>query len=386
MNAPSAARNRNGTIEFLRFLCCAIILVRHASSEISLISEEHQIISRGSLCVEFFFLVSGYLMVCSAAKHRRTPVSNGSIGKTTSAYILKKVKGLMPNLAVAYFLSMGCICVSANGLSLRAALRFFAGEIYKPFLLATGNFGHMSEIWYICFMLLVMMVFYPMLIKNFDLFTRSIAPLVSILLLGWIARTQSSLVDPSKYIVFIYKGLIRAFGEIALGASLYHPISYLKKANLTSFARAVVTIGQVAVWGAAIFLMTLNDKHYDFFILILIAVAVVLAFSHQGAFSDRMDNRFNGFLGKLSLTVYLSHRWVAVTLDHLYPRLSEIGAFGFTGSEAGDVKIMWILYLISAVCACAIVFFVSAALKKAGPRLSKLFQKVFIRQAASIEG
>ena len=362
-------RSRNGTIDFLRFLCCVIIVICHAS-EISLISKEHQFISRGSLCVEFFFIVSGYLMVCSADKRRSVPGLTDKVGTATSSYILIKVKSLMPNLAVAYVLAMAAICLSRYGLSLRLSLRFFAGEIYKPILFSTGGFGSMSEIWYICFMLLVMMVLYPILIKHFDLFIRVIAPLIAVFLLGWIAATQNSLVNPVKYLGYFHKGLVRAFGEIALGASLYPLISYIKKKKLAPSAKIEITVLQVIFWGGAVFLMTLNDKYYDFFVLLLITLAVVLAFSHQGFLANKMDNRINGMLGKLSLTVYLSHRWIAVTLGNLYPMFIKRGLFGFTGNEPADVKIMWILYLSSAVVSCAAVYIISLLIKKVTPRVS----------------
>ena len=378
MTRKPGVGSRNGTIDFLRFLCCIIIVIRHASW-ISLISEKHQLISRGSLCVEFFFIVSGYLMVCSASKLINSPVPSDKIGTATYSFILKKIKALMPNLAVAYILAMIFICVSRNGLSLRLSLRFFAGEIYKPVLFATGGFGSMSEIWYICFMLLVMTVLFPLLLKNFDLFTRVIAPVVAVVLIGFLARSQKSLVSPDTYLGFIYRGLIRALAEIALGAALYHLIEYFKRLNLTSFARVAVSALQVVFWVGSIGLMALNDRHYDFFILLMISLSVTLAFSHQGIFAGKMDNRVNGFLGKLSLTIYLSHRWIAVTLDNLYPRLTESGIFGFTGNENVDVPKMWIMYLICVILSCIVVYALSALLKKASPRLTGKIKRLLVR-------
>ena len=65
-SAKNVLKARNGKIEFLRFLFCIIVLLYHiAESTIGLkyeILDNITFFGKGYFCVEFFFIVSGYLM------------------------------------------------------------------------------------------------------------------------------------------------------------------------------------------------------------------------------------------------------------------------------------------------------------------------------------
>ena len=56
---------RNGKIDLLRFLFAVIIVLHHTRY---LFGDEHCFFHGGSLAVEFFFIVSGYLMTAHAAR------------------------------------------------------------------------------------------------------------------------------------------------------------------------------------------------------------------------------------------------------------------------------------------------------------------------------
>ena len=98
----SNAKTRNGAIDLLRLLFCFGIVIRHAVYVLP--KNTSFILERGGLCVEFFFIVSGYLMVCSAAHYLNGP-SVLSTGMATAKYIKRKVNSLMPNMLIAAVLS-----------------------------------------------------------------------------------------------------------------------------------------------------------------------------------------------------------------------------------------------------------------------------------------
>lgn len=58
---------RNGKIELLRFLFAVIIVLHHSRQ---LLGDENCLFLGGSLGVEFFFIVSGYLMMSSIEKRK----------------------------------------------------------------------------------------------------------------------------------------------------------------------------------------------------------------------------------------------------------------------------------------------------------------------------
>ena len=61
------AKTRNGAVDLMRLVFCICIVLQHAVYAIP--DDTPAILSRGSLGVEFFFLVSGYLLACSAHRY-----------------------------------------------------------------------------------------------------------------------------------------------------------------------------------------------------------------------------------------------------------------------------------------------------------------------------
>ena len=57
-----APKKRNGKIDLLRFLFAVIVLIYHSRY---VVGDEKSLFLGGSFAVEFFFLVSGYLMMAN---------------------------------------------------------------------------------------------------------------------------------------------------------------------------------------------------------------------------------------------------------------------------------------------------------------------------------
>ena len=93
---------RNGKIEFLRFVFCCVVMIFHGKSCMN--DGTIEIMFSGRLGVEFFFLVSGFLMAVSL--ERVTCFSELSVAKETGRFIVKKAKSLYPMVVIAFL----CIC------------------------------------------------------------------------------------------------------------------------------------------------------------------------------------------------------------------------------------------------------------------------------------
>ena len=98
-----AKYQRNGKIEFLRFVFCLIVMIFHGKNVMD--DGEIRIMFSGRLGVEFFFLVSGYLMAVSLAKihSQNTPVC---VATETGHFLLKKLKSLYPMVVIAFVMTM----------------------------------------------------------------------------------------------------------------------------------------------------------------------------------------------------------------------------------------------------------------------------------------
>ncbi|MBO4433109.1 MAG: acyltransferase family protein, partial [Clostridia bacterium] len=256
---------RNGTVDFLKFLFCVVIMLRH--SEYALPQGTFDFLWRGAICVEFFFLVSGYLMACSAKRRLQTPKLAG-IGDETITFMRRKIAILLPTLPLAVLISFVVTEISKQTTGILEWFRAFTVMLWDLLILPAAGFGNLNERWYIGCMLLVMFVFYPVMLKSFNVFIRIIAPLTAIFVLGYIYKNYGELVNPQLYLGHMYKGMLRAIGEIALGAAMYPLIEWLKKLRLTPFLKMLVTVTELVCVFVAVFLMfKAKRKDYDFFIM-----------------------------------------------------------------------------------------------------------------------
>lgn len=75
---------RVGEIELFRFLLTIVIMILHSQY---LLGDDIPFLS-GSLAVEFFFIVSGYLMMASIKKLNNKPIN--SLANETVGFVWKK--------------------------------------------------------------------------------------------------------------------------------------------------------------------------------------------------------------------------------------------------------------------------------------------------------
>ena len=85
-------RTRIGEMEFWRFLFSIIIVLHHSRN---LVGNSNALFFNGAYGVEFFFILSGYLLMQSID---RMKASAGSIGKDTFLFIKKKYLSLIKGL------------------------------------------------------------------------------------------------------------------------------------------------------------------------------------------------------------------------------------------------------------------------------------------------
>ena len=370
-----AKTNRNGTIDILRFLFCIIIVLRHFSDGLPKASK--MLVPGGALAVEFFFIVSGYLMTCSAYKR----VNNGvpvSVASDTNTFMKRKMGGLLPDLIVASVFSIICYSLTLIPRGLKYILIDVAQRIWSPLMLSAAGFGYITELWYLSAMIIVMLAYYPLLIKHFDSFVRIIAPLIAIFTLGYISKGLGSLLNPSMYVEVLHKGMIRAIGEIALGVAIYPIIQTLSKTVLTKKAKILISIANAVSLLAVLTIMLLrSNPRYDFICLLFITVSAILSFSHQSILADKFDNRLFSWLGKLSLTLYLSHKWIALSMKNVYPIAAEKHLFGLGDNFDYDYIFLLASFLICTAIACAVIYIISQFIRKHRESSRKKLKKVF---------
>lgn len=156
-------------------------------------------------------------------------------------------------------------------------------------------------------MIICMAIIYPVCRKYYYRFSRYWAPLIGILLMGYIVGQTGCVTGVEVEMGPVKKGLIRAFAEICIGVFAFELCRFIDSLNLNKKARMLLTAIEIAtfIFVSLMVVLTLGKK-YEIFCLAATFVLVVLSFSSSTYGRKLFDNKFVYFLGSISLPVYLS--------------------------------------------------------------------------------
>lgn len=318
--AEKTKSRRNGRIEILRFVFAFIVLLHHSRY---LLGDDNCYFLGGSLGVEFFFIVSGYLMmntvdrIVSSKNYNTIPVDK-NLANEIASFIKKKVQAILPQFPIAWFIGLLFVII-LNHMTIVDAFEEFKQDFWELSLLKmTGIYygGLDGVMWYISSMLICMTILYPLL-RRFPHMMRKIwCPFLALMFLGMMCILDGHPRNPTKVYSIIYKGNIRAFAEICIGIWSYDIVRKIKSVNWSKLAGFIFEILQLAGYGMAIIYMY-SDKpgKDDYFFLMVLSISIILSFAQVGILSDAFNNRFSMILGRFSAAMYFSHLYYAQNLN-----------------------------------------------------------------------
>ena len=313
-------KRRNGAVDLMKFVFAVIIMMHHSRY---VVGYDNCVFAGGSLGVEFFFIVSGYLLCHSAEKaviagkceDRRT-----GIGTQTAQFLRHKIMGFLPEFMIAWLIGFVYICIYDQYQG-EQIIKRFAECIYEVTLVQmSGLYGKGIDgvIWYLSAMILCMAILYPLLLKWYDMMTHIGAPLIALFVSGWLYQNFSHPRDPQVWTGLFYKGLLRCMAELCMGIVLYKIVQKYSRTEYTAFGKTVLTAAAIFCYAAVIRYMWLNKpSNDDYFYIILLLIAVGISFSHKGLGASLLDGRVTHNLAEYSLTLYLSHLYLSTHLKFL---------------------------------------------------------------------
>ncbi|MCB5942279.1 acyltransferase family protein [bacterium 210820-DFI.6.52] len=340
-------------IELLRFLFAAGIVLFHGLdpwNSPTYFSKIH-LFHNGAVAVEFFFILSGFLMAKSAA-HNAVRVQSTPLGQETVSFLVKKYTGIFPYHLYAYILSF-ILMVAGNSYTPGGVVRLFFNSLPHLFMLDMSGLSFTminGYEWYISAMLLVMFVIYPILCRKADLFIKVISPIAALFIYGLISKNWGTVTYISLWTGYLYKGVLRASAAIMLGCISYGLCGKIKNYTFTKAGTILLSIIEIGIYFITFVYINLveTDRYYIYFAFFL-TIAVAITFSEQSLtarLSGRGDKLFF-LLGRLSLTLYLC-QWSVRTL--LLQYFDFIGAKGlltfFVGTLANALICLFTVDLI----------------------------------------
>ncbi len=304
---------RNGEIELFRFVFSVIIVFYHFG-----LTCERNFFEGGYLGVEFFFLVSGYFLASHAYANRKDDWE--STVSDTWRYLLSKIKALYPYFICAMILNAVVRLLIVNHYGAFGMVKEFGTSLPSLSLVFMGagydNAGfYVGNSWFISSMLLAMLVLYPLLLRFYHASTGILFPVTSVVLLGFMSVKYGKFDTFYTWTGMFYLGTLRAFAEIALGASLFELVRSLKRGNtcFSVFGKLLLSCIKYGSYLAVVaFIMFVDTGNTELHAIMFTALGIVLTMS--GYCYSIPNCAFIRFLGKISVPIFIFHGFMRLTV------------------------------------------------------------------------
>ena len=352
MNKQSLKKQKNGSVEFLRFLFTSIIIFFHINLDLwdqkKVVAVIRDIpvtfFNHGNIGVEFFFLVTGWLMAKSIYSRyiqtKTTSYAGGtgnmrSAGKTgntgnegiaggngiedyadgtvtglfseTINFVTHKARAIFPYYLLACALTPLVRVMTDRTLT----FSYFLNRLPSLFFLQRVGIGKpfIGCTWYLSSMLIALVAAYPLCRRFYKAYTLFIAPVLCAVLLGAIIVFTGSLGDIDDWFFFTYKTNIRAFAEISMGATAFEISRRMQGRVYPAAVRILLSLTALTCMSLSIaYMCSAMEGRLGIGVFYLLFVLVVIAFSgegilcHTGCFSHPLFS----YLGRISLPMYVT--------------------------------------------------------------------------------
>ena len=290
----------NYFIDLLKFIFSVIIVFYHSW----IFTGEYGagFFNHGYLAVDFYFIVTGYLMMQSIAKEKET---KEALGLQTLKFVYKKIASLFPYILFSFIL--GCILIyKSDILSLSVVTsNNLVSEILQIGVLGLG-YPINGATWYLSSMLIVLMCLYPLAKKYKTNYQTLVVPLLLALVLCLVYSSGMVINDPANKVLFGLNGLYKGFIFILLGNISYSIVSWLEKFEFTKCGKILLTICEFIL----LFLL-ITTMHYNLFGTIVVALItlmlVTLVFSGKSYTKKMFNLPFLKKLGFFGFIMYLNN-------------------------------------------------------------------------------
>lgn len=306
------SEKRNGKIELMRFVFCMLVILFHCRNAMEIkLPAPFEFFSKGKIGVEFFFLVSGYLLAKTASKHFEAH----NITRETQRFIYRKLRTVLPYHIIVFFVCLVLTLILKNTYTPKDCFVTVIDTLPNLFFIQNSGVHKKTLItpeWYVAAMLIVMCLIYPLVLKYKKFFMRFACPLIVILSVGYMIHTQDKLGGVERWVLgsLLPKGYFRAFCEICGGVFCYEAAVFLKRLNLNKLDRSTLTAAEVICYALPI-AYSFSDfpNYYEAYAFYSLAIAVTLSFSDVTLFNGLFENRIVYTLGEFSLPLYYTQRF-----------------------------------------------------------------------------
>lgn len=276
-----------------------------------------------AVIMEFFFMLSGFFMMSHIDNLRDE-------AETPITYVLHKIKGFFAPLCIANAVQFFIHC-RMNGVRtigdvfeklwhfkwefilLQCAGMINDPQFNKDYLLWPA--------WYLSAMMIALLLIYPLARYYRKAFTNIICPAALIFVYSGLIQKLGYVNFGNGFTFIVSDAVIRAIAASCAGVLCYDVFSRLRETNMAD--GKLPTVLDALSWLSiplCLFFGCININDSQFFLMIPFSGVIIFSFWNATPVSRKLNSvpsGISGFLGKLSLYLYLVHAPVLTAVNAL---------------------------------------------------------------------
>ena len=358
--------NRIASVEFWRFLFTVLVCLYH----LEIYYTSGKIFPSGTSAVEFFFVLSGFLIALSAGhwfEKNPEPLNSKEAAARATQFVWKKIKAIFPVLLITLILH---IAVNGGGYFRKSWLDAALNSEWDLLFLVGTPFGYNNggcpivPLWFLTALFIAGYVYNYMLYRNYH-FTLFIAPLIGVLLYSFFTLNSSLVLDFYAKMGFMTAGTVKAFAEMGLGIAIFHLYDHLNKKKLKPLWEIVLTLLMLfAIYRYFALTVKASANMDNFRRIVYIMIIILLSFLNKDLITSVLNHGVSRFLGSISMTMYVCHftlcnyffaivgaLWKRNPTSAFLKELNGSAGFGFSGYGGGTInwkiRICYILFVMA---------------------------------------
>lgn len=319
-------KKRNYAIDFFRMVFMIIICVHHFQGSI-----DATFIYSGYLCVEFFFILSGFYLFQSFQKNKE---------QDALQYTIKRVKRMYPHYIfslIICLLAVVCSQVIKNDFDVVNIIYKILAELFMVQNIGFFNGGLNTPLWYISVLIIGGYIIYGILKKDEKVFLRILGPIFIIFTFNLI-KSNSNTIENWNSINGLYLPLLRGMADLMIGCLLAEILNkYSNKIDFLIEKRKIIAfIAEISTYVLLAYII-LFQTDYEMYCLILFPLLIIFAYSQKSISSKLFNREIYKNNGNLTYAMYLNHSAVNMMMSFAYEILL---------SRIFNAGIMTVLYIV----------------------------------------
>ena len=327
-----SAKKRVASVEWIRFYAATCVILCHFEA---LYFGENVYFGNIAIVVDFFFLVSGFLLMKDVFKKELSSAGNSLTD--SFSFVFRKAEGFYAPYILAFAMTFILKMVAAQITNFgEIATRLFHFK-WEALLLQMAGFNPspmfgadylVGSAWYLSAMLLAMLPVYYLASNHRHIFIVLLAPISALSVYCYIIQAHGTMDVGNEIVGFVMLGTLRAFAGLCIGCICFAMYDKMNGMEWTQKRTAGLGILEGLCFLSLPCLIILQNsisKSDTLFWILIFSVLIVLCFTGKTPIA-RILNAYGTnvglYLGRLSLYIYLFHWFFVLLFVNYIPGLS----------------------------------------------------------------